>query len=85
MHSETELLAYMSTYWKDFRGNDDSLWAHEWNKHGTCMSSLETNCYSDYQPQEEVRDYFVKAVELFKGLDTYQVRPKRVSIPSNTA
>jgi hypothetical protein len=31
------LLSFMQTYWKDNGGEDNSFWAHEWNKHGTCM------------------------------------------------
>ena len=27
----------MDTYWKDIKGDDNDLWSHEWNKHGTCM------------------------------------------------
>jgi hypothetical protein len=68
-----DLLEYMQEYWKDFRGDDATLWEHEWNKHGTCISTLETRCYNDYVPQEEVVDYFDKAVELFQGLPSYKV------------
>ena len=68
-----DLLDYMRDYWKDFRGDDATLWEHEWNKHGTCISTLETQCYTDYIPQEEVVDYFDKAVDLFKGLPSFQV------------
>lgn len=86
----TELLSYMQTYWKDYQGDDESFWEHEWNKHGsfvpiwqsrpgtnddigTCINTIEPSCYTDYKPQEEVGDYFQKAVDLFKGLDTYKV------------
>jgi ribonuclease T2 len=31
----TELLSYMQTYWKDYQGDDESFWEHEWNKHGS--------------------------------------------------
>ncbi len=34
---QTSLLSFMQTYWKDADGDDNSFWAHEWNKHGTCM------------------------------------------------
>ena len=34
---QTPLLSFMQTYWKDDNGDDNSFWAHEWNKHGTCM------------------------------------------------
>ena len=67
----THLLEYMSTYWKDYRGNDESFWEHEWSKHGTCISTLDTKCYTDYIPQQEVVDFFHTTVKLFKTLPTY--------------
>jgi ribonuclease T2 len=69
-----DLLEYMGDFWKDYRGDDEDLWEHEWNKHGTCISTLETACYADYYPQQEVVDYFNKTVEIFQKLPTYQVR-----------
>lgn len=71
---KTELLDYMSTYWKDYKGDDESFWQHEWSKHGTCISTLEPTCYSEHKATEEVVDYFQKAVDLFKGLPSYEVR-----------
>lgn len=68
-----ETLSYISEFWKDNKGDDEDFWSHEWNKHGTCMSTLEVDCYTDYKAQEEVKDYFVKAAEIHKKLNTYQV------------
>ncbi|KJZ72686.1 hypothetical protein HIM_07878 [Hirsutella minnesotensis 3608] len=49
-------LQYMERYWKDFRGDDDNLWEHEWAKHGTCVSTLDPRCYGDdYRPADEAR------------------------------
>ncbi|KAL1303264.1 hypothetical protein AAFC00_006677 [Neodothiora populina] len=79
-----DLLAYMQTYWKDYHGNDQSLWYHEWNKHGTCVSTLEPWCYSDYKPQEEVVDYFNTAIKLYKGLDTYNWLKNAGVVPSSS-
>jgi ribonuclease T2 len=64
----------MNVYWKDYQGNDESFWEHEWGKHGTCINTLEPSCYNGYTGQEEVVDYFGKATSLFKGLDSYSVR-----------
>ncbi|KAF2267628.1 ribonuclease T2 [Lojkania enalia] len=69
---KTELLSYMQTYWKDYQGDDETLWGHEWSKHGTCVSTLEPECYTDHQPTEEVVDYFQKTVDLFKSLPSYE-------------
>lgn len=63
----------MQTYWKDYQGDDASLWSHEWNKHGTCVSTLETQCYDSYVSQQEVVDYFDVAVEVFKSRPSYDV------------
>ncbi|KAL1957430.1 hypothetical protein VTO42DRAFT_5998 [Malbranchea cinnamomea] len=82
-HDQGELLDYMNTFWKDYQGDDDSFWAHEWNKHGTCMSTLEVDCYLEYTPQEEVKDYFAKAVELHKSLNTYQTLADAGIVPDS--
>lgn len=69
----SDLVEYMDVYWKGI-GGDESLWMHEWAKHGTCVSTLEPECYGDdYKETEEVVDYFSKAVEIFQTLDTYRV------------
>ena len=80
----TDLLNYMNTYWKDYQGNDESFWEHEWGKHGTCISTLEPSCYTGYSPQEEVVDYFQKAVDLFKTLDSYSFLSASGILPSTT-
>ncbi|KAI9806219.1 MAG: hypothetical protein M1825_006334 [Sarcosagium campestre] len=80
------LLDYMSTYWKDYQGKDDSFWEHEWNKHGTCVSTLEPSCYGpDYVPQAEVVDFFQRTVDVFKELDTYKALAAAGITPSSSA
>ncbi|KAL9592607.1 MAG: hypothetical protein Q9179_006546 [Wetmoreana sp. 5 TL-2023] len=74
----------MSTHWKDYQGNDESFWEHEWGKHGTCISTLEPSCYSNYAPQEEVVAYFQKTVDLFKTLDSYSFLSAAGIVPSTT-
>ncbi|KAF2869143.1 ribonuclease M [Massariosphaeria phaeospora] len=69
---KTDLLDYMSKYWKDYKGDDETFWQHEWSKHGTCISTLEPECYDDHKQTEEVVDYFQKAVDLFKTLPSYE-------------
>ncbi len=68
---QTDLLAYMYTYWKDYQGNDESLWEHEYNKHGTCISSLEPQCLVNYQPQDEAVTLFQRAMSTFQTLPSY--------------
>ncbi|KAL2220586.1 putative ribonuclease T2 [Thermoascus aurantiacus ATCC 26904] len=80
----TELLDYMQTYWKDDEGDDEGFWEHEWNKHGTCINTIEPSCYTDYYPQEEVGDFFQKVVDLFQGLDTYKALAAAGITPSSS-
>ncbi|KFZ09862.1 hypothetical protein V501_05462 [Pseudogymnoascus sp. VKM F-4519 (FW-2642)] len=82
---KTDLLTYMDTNWKDYQGNDETFWEHEWGKHGTCISTLDTTCYDNYKPQTEVVDYFEKAVELNKGLNSYKILADAGITPSQTA
>ncbi|BGP12162.1 hypothetical protein JCM10213_004728 [Rhodosporidiobolus nylandii] len=83
---ETELLDFMDTYWKDYQGDDNSFWSHEWDKHGTCLSSLNTTCYGKaYKQYDEVVDYFERAVSLFKSLPTYDWLAADGIVPSETA
>ncbi|KAF2758254.1 ribonuclease M [Pseudovirgaria hyperparasitica] len=78
-------LSYMNTYWKDYQGNDETFWAHEWGKHGTCISTYEPSCYSSFSPTEEVADFFEKTVTLFKALPSYQWLSEAGIIPSSSS
>ncbi|KAM0327016.1 hypothetical protein ACHAQA_006139 [Verticillium albo-atrum] len=77
-------LKYMETFWKDQSGNDESFWEHEFNKHGTCMNTLEPGCYPDYKPGQELADYFRKTVAIFKSLPSYDWLKSAGIIPSDT-
>lgn len=57
----------------------------EWGKHGTCISTLEPDCYTNYQPTEEVPDFFQKVVDLFQALPTYEWLSDAGITPSSTA
>ncbi|RDW94633.1 ribonuclease T2 [Coleophoma crateriformis] len=80
-----DLLSYMNTYWKDYQGNDESFWEHEWAKHGTCISTFDTNCYTGYTPTQEIPDFFQKTVDLFKTLPSYTWLSDAGIVPSSTA
>ncbi|MCJ1454165.1 ribonuclease T2-like [Mycoblastus sanguinarius] len=80
---QTDLLDYMNTYWVNDDGTDESFWEHEWEKHGTCISTLEPSCYTDYVPQEEVVDFFQKVVDLFQTLPSYTWLSDAGIVPSS--
>ncbi|KAK9477659.1 ribonuclease T2-like protein [Lipomyces japonicus] len=80
---EDGLVRAMKQNWKGTR-NDDDLWTHEWNKHGTCISTLDLRCYepSSHAAIEPVVEYFSAAVNLFKTLDTYKALESAGIVPS---
>lgn len=73
---ETELLDEMRKDWLNINHNDESLWLHEFNKHGTCVSSIKESCYhkfsNQYKHNQNVVDFFKVTVNLFKNLPTFQ-------------
>lgn len=83
--NHTETLGFMQKYWKDYHGNDNTFWQHEWGKHGTCVSTLSPSCFPNYSRAEEVPLFFDRAVELFKGLPTYEWLKEAGIEPSTTA
>ncbi|KAJ4601022.1 Ribonuclease T2 precursor (RNase T2) [Exophiala dermatitidis] len=91
------LLDYMRESWLALDGDDAHLWAHEWNKHGTCISTLEPVCYGggdngdevggvhkDSKAPLDVLDYFIQTTSLFRTLDTYSILADAGIIPSYT-
>lgn len=63
----------METYWQPNRGTLEHFWQHEWNKHGTCINTLNSKCYGNtFEAGDEIVDFFTRAVTLFKTLDSYK-------------
>lgn len=82
-HNEIELLRKMEKVWKNFNGNDDSLWVHEFNKHATCLSTIKESCYLNFKKDQNVIDFFKKTVELYEELPTYEWLAENGIVPSN--
>lgn len=79
------LLEKMSEVWKNQGSSDDSLWTHEFNKHGTCMSTVNPSCYSGASAADEnVGDFFKTAVRLYEELPTYDFLASAGITPSDT-
>jgi ribonuclease T2 len=76
----------MRTYWKNDPndGTDEEFWEHEWEKHGTCISTLKPSCYMNYQPTQDAVDFFNRVVALFKTLPSYTWLSQAGIVPSTT-
>ena len=79
----SELLEFMDSNWLAIDGQHEHLWAHEWNKHGTCISTIEPSCYGDDAfPHGDLYDYFVQTTSLFRTLDTFSILAESDILPS---
>jgi ribonuclease T2 len=75
----------METYWLPNRGTLEHFWEHEFNKHATCINTLSPSCYSStYTEGDEIVDFFTRAVELFKSLDSYKALAAAGITPSRS-
>jgi ribonuclease T2 len=51
----------MNTYWPSYTGAYTGFWQHEWDKHGTCLTTYEKSVAGTVTTQH---DYFAKSLEL---------------------
>ncbi|KAF9182621.1 ribonuclease T2-like [Haplosporangium sp. Z 767] len=63
----------LNLYWASYKGDNNAFWAHEWSKHGTCISNLAPSCKSNYVQDEDVYAYFSKTLALRRQYNLYQV------------
>lgn len=72
-NNASDVLDTMNRYWLALNGNDAQLWSHEWNKHGTCVSTLEPECYpsSAYTEHQDIVDFFRTTTGLFGQYNVY--------------
>lgn len=71
--------------WVSNSGTPEDFWEHEWGKHGTCVSTLDPDCYTSYTTGQEVPDFFNRTVTLFQSLPTYDWLSAAGIVPSSTA
>lgn len=66
----------LNNYWTNIEGNTkvNSFWSHEWNKHGTCASSLPL--------LNSVYNYFHQGLDLHKEYDILSILSESNIIPN---
>ncbi|KAI5121943.1 hypothetical protein M0805_002015 [Coniferiporia weirii] len=81
---QSSLVDYMNEYWVSNDESPADFWAHEWATHGTCVSTLEPQCFTGYTTAQEVVPYFQIVVQLFKKFDTYKALTDAGITPSSS-
>lgn len=81
---DDELYDKMTKVWKNFNGNDESLWIHEFNKHATCINTLSPSCYNTqkFTKNENVYDFFKITMNLYEKLPTFKFLADEGIVPS---
>lgn len=86
---DSDLLEEMEKIW--LSGNPDPskdnnwFWAHEWNKHGQCISTITEECVgSSYKKNDDIVKYFERATQLRATFDLYPVLERANIIPTET-
>ncbi|KAG0364073.1 ribonuclease T2-like [Gamsiella multidivaricata] len=74
----------MNTYWSSYTGDNNEFWSHEWSKHGTCVSTLNPSCIANYVQDEDVYNYFSKALALRQQYDLYAALANAGIYPGST-
>ncbi|KAF9578939.1 ribonuclease T2-like, partial [Lunasporangiospora selenospora] len=69
----SSLISDLNTYWASYKNDNNAFWAHEWNKHGTCLSTLEPGCFDNFVANHDLFSYFTKVLELRKQYNLYKV------------
>lgn len=80
-------LETMNQYWLALNGNDAQLWSHEWNKHGTCVSTLNPECYpeSAFSEHQDIVDFFSTTTDLFDKYNVFKALEEAGIKPSTSA
>ncbi|PVV00188.1 hypothetical protein BB560_005385 [Smittium megazygosporum] len=82
--ANSSLYDYMVNYWPSSSGDHEGFWTHEWNKHGTCLSTIDPRCYAPgmYSPEKNLVDFFTLATDVYKKYDILGALKKHGIVPT---
>lgn len=71
--NDQDLFDQIKANWNNLGGDDESLWVHEFNKHGTCVRTIRPECYGpDAKKNQNIYDYFNATVSMYNKYPTYE-------------
>ncbi|OLL26970.1 Ribonuclease T2 [Neolecta irregularis DAH-3] len=77
------MIKYMDKYWLSNTGDNDGFWTHEFNKHGTCVSTIDPSCIQSYSAGAEVFAFVNATINLFNTLDSFKALKDENIIPNS--
>ncbi|KAG0356316.1 ribonuclease T2-like [Podila minutissima] len=72
---QTDIYSDIKNYWPSYnptpqQPDNNLFWSKQWNKHGTCVSTLDPRC--GYEGDQDLYAYFNTALALRKDYDIYK-------------
>ncbi|EGV62544.1 ribonuclease T2-like [Yamadazyma tenuis] len=87
--NKPDLYQLMKTYWVNTESSnvagdsDEELWAHEYNKHGTCMNTVRPECFTGvYKQYDAAVEFWQKVTKVWDGLNTYEFLESASIVPT---
>ncbi|KAJ3142089.1 ribonuclease T2-like [Geranomyces variabilis] len=74
----------MEKVWLAADGDYNWFWSHEWNKHGTCVSTLNPKCFTKPSPSQDVLAFFRASLNLRPRFNLYKIFASQGVVPSTT-
>ncbi|KAG0016204.1 ribonuclease T2-like, partial [Podila clonocystis] len=76
---QTDIYGDMKKYWPSYKPTPqhpdyNDFWTHEWNKHGTCVTTLDPRC--GYGGDQDLYAYFNTTLALRKRYNIYDALKK---------
>ncbi|OLY84831.1 Ribonuclease Rh [Smittium mucronatum] len=81
---DPELYRFMDRRWPSTSGSSSSFWDHEWNKHGTCLTTIDPPCLANYQKYDDLLMYFKITTALSTKYDFYKALSDEGIVPGAT-
>ncbi|OBA19533.1 ribonuclease T2 [Metschnikowia bicuspidata var. bicuspidata NRRL YB-4993] len=84
-YKDEALFSKIEESWKNFNGDDELLWVHEFNKHATCIKTIRPECYgAEFTRDRNIYDFLLIAVNLYEKYPTFQFLKDKGIVPSLT-
>ncbi|KAJ3329313.1 ribonuclease T2-like [Blyttiomyces sp. JEL0837] len=89
---QTRLQTYNPTFlpeisktWIAANGDTNWFWSHEWTKHATCFSPVDTSCYPvGTRKDQDIVDFFGATLSLAKSYNAFNILMGAKIVPSDT-